>query len=76
MDKQKAAIKLKRAIEKAAIRYGLNLTVYQGKIGFVDQKAQKIIALWEPQYTDNARKQCSCDWNEQACDDEVTDDER
>lgn len=29
---------------------GLNLCVYDGKIGFVDQKQSKIVALWEPKF--------------------------
>ena len=51
MDKQTTIIKLKREIEEICVKYGLNLTVYDGKIGFVDQSEKKIIALWEPQYS-------------------------
>lgn len=40
----------KREIERAAIENGLNLTVYEGKIGFVDQGKRKIVALWEAKY--------------------------
>ncbi len=40
-----------KAIEKAAIRNRLNLTIYNGKIGFVDQEQRKIVALWEANYT-------------------------
>lgn len=38
-------------IEKGCILAGLNLTVYEGKIGFVDQKEKKIVAVWNPEYT-------------------------
>lgn len=41
---------LKAAIEKVCCVFGLNLTVYNGKIGFVDQEQRKIVALWEPAY--------------------------
>lgn len=33
-------------IQEAAIEFGLNITIYEGKIGFVDQKEGKIVALW------------------------------
>lgn len=42
---------LTRLIKEDCIRCGLNLTVYEGKIGFVDQEQKKIVALWNPQYT-------------------------
>ena len=38
-------------IEKGCLLSGLNITVHDGKIGFVDQQEKKIVALWEPQYT-------------------------
>lgn len=41
---------MKEAIEMIAIQYGLNLTVYDGKIGFVDQEQKKIVALWMPKF--------------------------
>lgn len=41
---------MKKLIETAGATCGLNLTVYDGKIGFVDQEQKKIVALWEPQY--------------------------
>ncbi|MBO5010513.1 MAG: hypothetical protein J6D20_07460 [Clostridia bacterium] len=47
---------MKKRIEKLAIKYGLNLTVYDGKIGFVDQKQKKIVALWTPEYTMKIRR--------------------
>lgn len=49
-DKQKTALKLKEDIEKACIKRGLNLTIYDGKIGFVDQEERKIIMAWKPGY--------------------------
>lgn len=48
--KQKKAEELIRLIKMACVACGLNLTIYDGKIGVVDQKAKKIIAVWEPQY--------------------------
>lgn len=49
-DKQKSATMLKKDIEKACIMRGLNLTIYDGKIGFVDQEEKKIVMLWNPEY--------------------------
>lgn len=51
MDSRMRALALKKAIEKACIAHGLNLTIYDGRIGFVDQEAGKIIALWGAQYS-------------------------
>ena len=48
---QKRAVMLKREIEEACIRNKLNLTVHDGKIGFVDQEERKIVGLWEPMYS-------------------------
>ncbi len=50
-DGQKRALELKEDIERLCIRKGLNLTIYDGKIGFVDQSRKKIIMLWEPKHT-------------------------
>ena len=47
---QERAVMLKREIEEACIRHKLNLTVHDGKIGFVDQEERKIVGLWEPMY--------------------------
>lgn len=47
---------LMSVIEKGCMLSGLNITVYEGKIGFVDQSQSKIVALWEPQYTMNDAK--------------------
>ena len=44
-------IQMKKRIELLAVQYGLNLTVYDGKIVFVDQEQKKIVALWTPEYT-------------------------
>lgn len=51
MDSKVRALALKRAIEKACIAHGLNLTIYDGKIGFVAQDEGKIVALWNAQYS-------------------------
>ena len=56
MTTQEKVIKLKKAIEKAAIKDGLNLTVYDGKIGFVDQEQKKIVALWTPEHKLSEKK--------------------
>jgi len=48
--KQKKAEELIRLIKMACVACGLNLTIYDGKIGVVDQEASKIVAVWEPQY--------------------------
>lgn len=50
MDYEEKVIGLKLDIEQACIRHGLNLTVYDGRIGFVDQKIGKIVALWTPEF--------------------------
>lgn len=57
MTTQEKVIKMKKRIEKLAIKYGLNLTVYDGKIGFVDQKQKEIVALWIPEYTMKIRRE-------------------
>lgn len=41
---------MQNLIVLAGVACGLNLTVYDGKIGFVDQEQRKIVALWEPEY--------------------------
>lgn len=51
MNKETTITRLKQEIEEVCVKYGLNLTVFGGKIGFVDQSEAKIIALWEPRYT-------------------------
>ena len=33
-------------IQEAAIEFGLNIAIVEDRIGFVDQKEGKIIALW------------------------------
>jgi len=50
MTTREKVINMKRDIEQIAREYGLNLTVYDGKIGFVDQEQKKIVALWTPEY--------------------------
>lgn len=41
---------LKNLIETACEIAGLNICVYDGKIGFVDQENWRIVGLWTPQY--------------------------
>lgn len=50
-ESQKRAVALQGEIEKACIKYGLNLTIYEEKIGFVDHAAGAIVMLWTPKYT-------------------------
>ncbi len=50
MTTREKVIEMKNEIESIAIEYGLNLTVYDGKIGFVDQEQKKIVALWTPEF--------------------------
>lgn len=47
---QKRALALKKEIENACIKHGLNLTIYEKKIGFVDQKEKKIVMVWNAEY--------------------------
>lgn len=42
---------LKADITIACIKHGLNLTIHDGKIGFVDQESKIIVALWEPEFS-------------------------
>ena len=51
MTTQERVRNMRLAIEVIAVQYGLNLTVYDGKIGFVDQEKKKIVALWTPEHT-------------------------
>lgn len=50
MNTQEKVNAMKEGIELLAVQYGLNLTVYDGKIGFVDQEQKKIVALWTPEF--------------------------
>lgn len=50
MNSQMRAVALKSKIEQACIECGLNLTVYDGKIGFVDQLKRKIVMVWTPHH--------------------------
>lgn len=47
---QKRALNLKQEIEEACIRNNLNMTIYDGMIGFVDQSQRKIVMVWNPEY--------------------------
>ena len=50
MATEEKVIAIKKEIVAIAGKYGLNLTVYDGKIGFVDQEQKKIVALWTPEF--------------------------
>ena len=50
-DIEKRVSRMMEAIQRAAIKNRLNLTIYEGKIGFVDQEHRKIVALWDANYT-------------------------
>ncbi len=50
MTTEERVIKFKEIIKGGAIECGLNLTIHEGKIAFVDQKEKKIVALWTPGY--------------------------
>ena len=47
---QKKAVEVQKEIEEACIRHGLNLTIFENGIGFVDPKENKIVMVWRPQY--------------------------
>lgn len=44
MNAKQRAVALNEAIVKACIKYKLNLTIHEGKLGFVDQENKKIVA--------------------------------
>lgn len=46
MTKEKRVNGMIDRIQQAAVEFGLNLTIVEGKLGFVDQSEGKIIALW------------------------------
>lgn len=50
MTTQEKVIEMKKEIVDSAKKYGLNLTIYDCKIGFVDQEQKKIVALWTPDF--------------------------
>ena len=37
-------------VERACIKYKLNMTIYDGKLAFVDQESRHIVATWGPQF--------------------------
>ncbi len=53
---QKRALNLKQEIEEACIRNNLNMTIYDGMIGFVDQSQWKIVMVWNPEYKKNGSR--------------------
>ena len=42
---------LKDLITASCVICKLNLTIYDGKLGFVDQRSKRIVAVWSPAYT-------------------------
>ena len=57
---QKKAINLQKEIERACVRSGLNLTIYNGGIGFVDPTEKKVVMTWKPYYkaTEKGKTEC------------------
>ena len=49
-DIQKRAAALVEDIQNACAKHDLNMTLYDGGIGFVDQKSRKIVAVWKPMF--------------------------
>lgn len=47
---QTRALKAKKEIEKICIANYVNLTIHDGKIGFVDPITNKIVLLWNAEY--------------------------
>ena len=47
---QKKAVEVQKEIEEACIRHGLNLTIFENGIGFVNPKDNKIVMVWRPKY--------------------------
>ena len=47
---QEKATVLMKEIEWLCIKMGLNLTIYDGGIGFIDPKEKKIVMVWHPGY--------------------------
>ncbi len=37
-------------VERACIKYKLNMTIYDGKLAFVDQESRHIVATWGLQF--------------------------
>ena len=48
---EERVVRLKKLIEMSAVACGLNLTVYEGKIAFVDMEQKKIVAVWNAEYS-------------------------
>lgn len=55
---QKKAVEVQKEIEEACIRHGLNLTIFENGIGFVDPKENKIVMVWRPQYKPETLRNC------------------
>lgn len=48
---QKKVSALVADIQVACAKHDLNMTLYDGGIGFVDQKSRTIVAIWKPTFT-------------------------
>ena len=48
---QKEVSALVADIQAACVKHRLNMTLYNGGIGFVDQKSKTIVAVWKPSFT-------------------------
>lgn len=47
---QERALRAKEAIEKVCIENNVNMTIYDGEIGFVDPVENKIVLIWHAEY--------------------------
>lgn len=47
---QERALRAKEAIEKICIENNINMTIYDGEIGFVDPVENKIVLIWHAEY--------------------------
>lgn len=50
MTLEERVMQLRNMIEAACVACGLNITIYDRKLGFVDQSQRKIVAVWNPQF--------------------------
>lgn len=49
------AWKVMKEIENICIKNDMNLTIYEGKIGFVDPVENKIVLLWDAEFKANEK---------------------
>lgn len=52
---QMRAWKTMKEIENICIKNDMNLTIYEGKIGFVDPVEKKIVLLWDAEFKANEK---------------------